>query len=184
MILYHGTYLTVEHPDLKQSREDIDFGVGFYTTLDKNLASKWACNKKPSILNWYEFNEENYKIKELKADREWLDFVSANRNQAFSKLPFHKNDFDIIKGPIADDKMFEILDLYYDGIINADKTIEMINCLKYSDQIVFVKQKFIDEKIIFKGSKELYGFEKQRILDQIKEDRLLADALIRKMRNQ
>lgn len=32
MILYHGSYLAVEVPDLIHSRNNVDFGKGFYTT--------------------------------------------------------------------------------------------------------------------------------------------------------
>ena len=32
MILYHGSYLEVQTPDLVHSRENLDFGRGFYTT--------------------------------------------------------------------------------------------------------------------------------------------------------
>ena len=37
-ILYHGTGATFENPDLDNSREDVDFGVGFYTTQNKEMA--------------------------------------------------------------------------------------------------------------------------------------------------
>jgi hypothetical protein len=32
MILYHGSYVVIEKPELKFSREKLDFGRGFYTT--------------------------------------------------------------------------------------------------------------------------------------------------------
>ena len=32
MILYHGSYVEVSNPDLSYSRENLDFGKGFYTT--------------------------------------------------------------------------------------------------------------------------------------------------------
>ena len=85
----------------------------------------------------------------------------------FNELNLNKDILDAIK------------DLGFEYSTVAGMTISLADI-----NVAPNKQKFIDEKIIFKGSKELYGFEKQRILDQIKEDRLLADALIRKMRNQ
>ncbi len=33
MILYHGSYVQVEMPDLEHSRENVDFGRGFYTNF-------------------------------------------------------------------------------------------------------------------------------------------------------
>lgn len=38
MILYHGSYTKVETPDLKHSRNNVDFGAGFYVTpISNNL---------------------------------------------------------------------------------------------------------------------------------------------------
>ena len=47
-MLYHGTGATFENPDLDNSREDVDFGVGFYTTQNKEMAKKWASSKRKS----------------------------------------------------------------------------------------------------------------------------------------
>ena len=44
MILYHGSYLEIMHPDLCHSREKVDFGRGFYTTPLLGQAEKW-CGK-------------------------------------------------------------------------------------------------------------------------------------------
>lgn len=44
MILYHGSYLEIPNPDLKHSRANVDFGLGFYTTPLYEQAEKW-CNK-------------------------------------------------------------------------------------------------------------------------------------------
>ena len=39
MILYHGSYLEIPNPDLKHSRANVDFGLGFYTTPLNRLKS-------------------------------------------------------------------------------------------------------------------------------------------------
>ena len=44
MILYHGSYLEIQTPDLLHSRENVDFGRGFYTTPLYDQAVKW-CEK-------------------------------------------------------------------------------------------------------------------------------------------
>ena len=35
MILYHGSYLEICEPDLVHSRQNVDFGQGFYIKLSK-----------------------------------------------------------------------------------------------------------------------------------------------------
>ena len=42
MILYHGSNLEIEKPDLAHSRENVDFGRGFYTTPIREQAEKWC----------------------------------------------------------------------------------------------------------------------------------------------
>ncbi len=70
-ILYHGTGSTFENPDLDNSREDVDFGVGFYTTQNKETAKKWASSKRKSTINTYSFNRiGDLKIYTFKLDEE------------------------------------------------------------------------------------------------------------------
>ena len=42
MNLYHGSYLEITKPDLKHSRQNVDFGGGFYTTSLYEQAVKWC----------------------------------------------------------------------------------------------------------------------------------------------
>lgn len=66
MILYHGSYLEIAEPDLKHSRPNVDFGLGFYTTPLHEQAEKW-CGKfkrrgKDGIISCYIFDESQYDI--------------------------------------------------------------------------------------------------------------------------
>lgn len=44
MILYHGSSAEIAAPDIIHSREEVDFGLGFYTAPDFEQAVKW-CGK-------------------------------------------------------------------------------------------------------------------------------------------
>ena len=89
MILYHGSYLEIQTPDLLHSRENVDFGRGFYTTPLYDQAVKW-CEKfkrrgKNGIVSRYIFDEKAYQ--ELKIlifesySEEWLDFILKCRTE-------------------------------------------------------------------------------------------------------
>lgn len=90
MILYHGSSLAVESPEIITPNRFLDFGSGFYTTSNliqaKNFADKVTARKKEgkSTVSVYEFDEAC--LPELKAlgfesaNGAWLDFVSDNRN--------------------------------------------------------------------------------------------------------
>lgn len=61
MILYHGSFLEIAKPDLVHSRQNVDFGRGFYVTPLYEQAAKW-CGKfkrrgKDGIISRYEYDE-------------------------------------------------------------------------------------------------------------------------------
>lgn len=64
MILYHGSYLVIDKPDLLHTRSNVDFGPGFYTTPIRDQAVKWCGKfirrKKEGILSKYTFDETAY----------------------------------------------------------------------------------------------------------------------------
>lgn len=83
MILYHGSFLEIEKPDLVHSRPNVDFGRGFYVTPLYEQAEKW-CGKfkrrgKDGIISCYKYDEsQEVELKILKFDsysEKWLDFI-------------------------------------------------------------------------------------------------------------
>ena len=90
MKLYHGSNIPVYEPQILVSDRKLDFGTGFYVTSSLEQAERWAeltadrrGTGNPTI-SVYEFDET--KLAELKvlkfdkANKKWLDFVAANRD--------------------------------------------------------------------------------------------------------
>lgn len=110
-ILHHGTDRDFDYPSIERSSRYSDFGKCFYTTYDRQLAEEWAKTKSiyPKVLH-YCINLKNahtgndWKIKKFEADEEWARFVYANRRNPSYIRP----DYDIIIGPIADNRLAEI----------------------------------------------------------------------------
>ena len=138
MILYHGSFIEINKPDLKHSRPNVDFGKGFYTTPIYEQAVKW-CSKfkkrgKNGIVTRYEFDENDYKaLKILKFDsysEEWLDFiVDCRRGIAHS--------YDIVEGPMADDTIYNYIQNYIDGKISRAAFWELAKFNHPTHQISF-----------------------------------------------
>lgn len=42
MIVYHGSYTSIETPQIITQEKGRDFGFGFYTTSIKEQAERWA----------------------------------------------------------------------------------------------------------------------------------------------
>ena len=130
MILYHGSFLEITKPDLLHSRHNVDFGCGFYVTPLYEQAEKW-CSKfkrrgKNGIISKYKYEEDREaELKILKFDsysEKWLDFILNCRSGNDS------TDYDFVAGGVANDKVFNTVELFFDGLI--DKT-EAINRLRY-----------------------------------------------------
>jgi hypothetical protein len=139
MQVYHGSYTEIFDIDISKSQSNKDFGKGFYVTKFRNHAESWAVNiarryhKKPFVteFTFYEraFEEDRYKT--LRFDNyseEWLDFIVLNRNPAFTS---NRHDYDLIEGPIADDKIQNRINDFLAGIITKN---DFLNELKYHEE--------------------------------------------------
>lgn len=150
MILYHGSTVRVKKPLLAKCRSNTDFGRGFYTTTSKEQAVKWARLKQQregkglAVVSIYEiddslFNSTEFEVlKFTNADKNWLEFVYGNRKGLKSKF------YDIVFGPVANDRLFATITLYEQGILTADAAIEQLKTYLLFDQIAFNSQKAID----------------------------------------
>lgn len=156
MILYHGSFLEVAHPDLVHSRPNVDFGRGFYVTPLYEQAAKW-CRKfkhrgKAGIINNYKFDES--KANELKTmifasySEEWLDFVLNCRSGN------DLTDYDLVVGGVANDKVFNTVELFFDGLINKEEAIHRLRYEKPNLQICFRTEKALS-LLKFEGSERL-----------------------------
>ena len=141
--LYHGTNVIFEHIELNLCSPYKDFGQAFYLTEVENDARKIANARvdifggKP-IVNTYKFNEELLKDGSLSYKsfegytEEWADFIYKHRDETF--VPPYKHDYDVVYGPIANDRVG--LQIRYYRMGNIDKK-EFIRRLKYMKGITF-----------------------------------------------
>ena len=139
MKVYHGSWIEVSVPDLKHSRTDVDFGKGFYVTPIREQAVKW-CGRfkrrgKQGIVTSYIFDDcaiQNLNV--LKFDsysEEWLDFILNCRREKDS------SDYDIVMGGVANDKVFNTVELYLDHLIDKKEAINRLKYEKPNMQICF-----------------------------------------------
>lgn len=168
VILYHGSNVCVSEPDINYGREDVDFGKGFYLTADYDMASKWACRKSISIVNEYRISLEGLKVYRFNADKEWLDFVLANRD--LEPFPEQYKEYDVLIGPTADDKLFNMIEMYEDSLISSSMAIKVINCMNYSFQYV-VKTNDGINNLTYRKSVMLTNDEKQKFKNLYRQDR-------------
>ncbi|MBD5477357.1 MAG: DUF3990 domain-containing protein [Lachnospiraceae bacterium] len=132
MTVYHGSYTTVEHPDIRKSRNTKDFGPGFYCTVIREQAERWARRYSTSVTNTYTVRiDTSLNILEFKEmTEEWLDFIIACRHG-------EPHDYDIVIGAMANDQIYNFIADYIDGIITREQFWSMAKFKYPTHQINF-----------------------------------------------
>lgn len=136
--LYHGSTVMIDRIDLQKSRPNKDFGRGFYLSADRQQAWRMGEFKALTeggepVINEYLFDESLLSAGELRVltfdgyTREWADFIFLNRNNKTYK-PAH--DYDIVYGPIANDRVGVQIGKYEAGDITLDQFLQNLKYMK------------------------------------------------------
>lgn len=142
MILYHGSIEIVVSPEIRPANRTLDYGNGFYTTTSYKQAEAWVrrrlgeFQKDKGFVNIYEFDTEALqKLNSLifnHPDEKWLDFVMANRtNREYT------HDYDIVYGPVANDRVYAAFAIFEGGILDKQSLIRELKTYKLVDQYLF-----------------------------------------------
>ena len=146
MKIYHGSFDIVDHPKILEPNRHLDYGKGFYTTTSEKQSREWVERRMREnhstcgYVNVYELDEQ--KLPELKTlifpepTKEWAEFVLANRTQSD-----FTHDFDIVYGPVANDRVYLQFGLYESGAISVETLIRELKTYKLVDQYLFHTEK-------------------------------------------
>ena len=150
MRFYHTSNVIVSQPNVYHSRKHLDFGIGFYLTpIEKqahDYGQRFIRRGEPAIMNVYEFSDEiiDASRKVFSAyDGEWLDYVTACRKG----LPHE--EYDVIEGGIADDQVFDTVDLYLQGLYTREQALDQLQWKKPNHQLCITSQHVIDRYLQF-----------------------------------
>jgi hypothetical protein len=169
MNLYHGSIVAVQKPKIiiPADSHTTDFGHGFYTTTDYEQAKKWVeirkfrgqIPKSPAgngFISVFEAPDDLLQNKNLNRlifespDREWLDFVMNNRTrQDFI------HEYDIVFGPVANDRVYAALTLFESRFLDADETIRRLKTYVLVNQIAFHTEKSLRELVFVRSNSVL-----------------------------
>lgn len=115
-LIYHGSYAKIRMPKILIGRNTKDFGFGFYCTVIREQAERWARRFDTPTINVYSFlADESLDILEFKTmTEEWLDFIADCRAGK-------KHGYDIVIGAMANDQIYNYVADYIDGIITREQ---------------------------------------------------------------
>ena len=151
MKLYHGSTVTIDRIDLSKSRPNKDFGRGFYLSADRQQAQRMGEFKAlteggSAVMNTFLFDEQAMSSGELKVltfdgySREWADFIFLNRN---NKSKEQAHDYDIVYGPIANDKVGLQISRYQLQYIPMEELIRQLSFIRPTFQYFFGTERAI-----------------------------------------
>lgn len=136
MRLYHGTNVNFDNIDLTKSRPNKDFGQGFYLSDNRWQAEELAAARVELtggevVVLEYDFDEALLDSGELRVKRfddyteEWAKFILSNRN---GNEQVH--DYDIVVGPIANDRVGRQLWRYRNHDIDMKTLVKNLKYMK------------------------------------------------------
>lgn len=156
--LYHGSLEIVEKPEIRKPNRTLDYGAGFYLTSSEEQAKSWIKRKLRNditigYLNIYEYDstkERDFNVLQFEcADENWLDFVMANRMDSN-----FTHNYDIVKGPVANDRVYASFALFEARLIDKQTLINELRTYKLVNQILIHTPKAL-ECIKWKTAREI-----------------------------
>ena len=154
-VLFHGSKEGLTNVTCNGSRDNCDFGNGFYLGESYQQALSFICEKDNSSIYSFRFSLDGLQIKRFGCDIEWMLAICYYRGsiKEFSNSPKIKKiieeveSADVIIAPIADNKMFYIMAQFADGEINSDVALHSLSASRLGLQYVFKTNKAINKLI-------------------------------------
>ena len=176
-ILFHGAKTVIEGQiNLNRSRQNNDFGQGFYCGENMEQSAMFVSNFPDSSLYILRFDKDDLKCRTFNVERDWMLLIAYYRNRLgdFKDTPLIHDllkkivDVDYIVAPIADNRMFEIIDQFIDGEITDIQCRHCLSATNLGKQYVFLTEKAVSRVSVLEHC-YLARSEKEYYLESRKE---------------
>lgn len=176
ILLFHGAKSEIAGDlDLTHNKAINDFGDGFYAGESLEQSAMFVASYKTPSLYMLQFDPDDLKHKEFRVDQQWMLTVAYFRGrlnnfkdtQIVKDISESIKDLDYIVAPIADNRMYEIIDEFINGEITD---VQCQHCLSATDlgrQYVFVSKKalanvtLLERCYLAEREKESYLYARQ-----------------------
>ncbi len=149
VLLYHGSKSGIVGDIAPKSREMCDFGKGFYMGTEPGQPLTLICDFEKSKFYIVSIDTGALDTIEIKADLEWAMLVAFHRGRMdkikgtsfydkYSRIDAGK---DLVIGSIANDRMFYVLDNFFQGNITDMALVNSLSALKLGKQYVATTEK-------------------------------------------
>lgn len=151
-LLFHGAKSIIEgNLSVRKGRSNNDFGQGFYTGESYEQAISFVSGFEKSCVYFLDFNPSNLKCKKYRVDQEWMLTIAYYRgtleqyesHPMIQKLIEKSRDCDYIIAPIADNRMFQIIDSFISGEITDEQCKHCLAATNLGYQYVFISDQSV-----------------------------------------
>lgn len=163
---------------LNKGRIETNFGKGFYCGESYEKALAYILRYPESSVYFIDFDPTNLKSIKFKVDTDWMIAVAYFRGKLdqyrntkiVKKILTKLKDVDYIIAPIADNRMFEIIDSFINGEITNEQCKHSLRATNLGMQYVFISDKslknlnIIERCFVSSIEKEDYKKEQAKLL--------------------
>lgn len=151
-LLFHGAKGTIEGElNVRKGRSNNDFGQGFYTDESYGQAISFISGFDKSCVYFIDFDPSDLKCKKYNVDQEWMMTIAYYRGtlEKYESYPMiqelikNSRDCDYIVAPIADNRMFQIINSFIDGEITDEQCKHCLAATNLGYQYVFISDKSV-----------------------------------------
>ena len=185
-LLFHGAKGIIEGPlNVHAGRINNDFGQGFYTGETYAQAISFVSGFEGSSVYYLDFDNRNLKSKEYFVDQEWMMTIAYYRgaldnyknHTIVQNIIKNSRNCDYIIAPIADNRMFKIIDSFIQGEITDEQCKHCLAATNLGKQYVFVNdlavsQLKIVERVYFADNEKNYYKEIRSSDSKLGEDKV------------
>ena len=134
LILYHGSKQGIVGNIQTKSREDCDFGCGFYTGTDTIQPLTLVCGEPNPKFYVVDLDLTGLKTLDMELGLEWAMVVAYHRGymdiikgtEMYEKYAHFLDGYDMVIGCIANDRLYTELTRFFNGDITD---VALMNCL-------------------------------------------------------
>lgn len=129
-LLFHGAKSEISGEiDLYHGRKNNDFGQGFYAGESYEQALSFVSNFPESSVYFLCFDDSNLKCRRYSVDQDWMMTIAYYRGSLdaykdhprVQELLRQSRDCDYIIAPIADNRMFQIINAFIEGELTDEQ---------------------------------------------------------------
>ena len=148
-ILYHGSKSGIQGDIRPISRPHCDFGRGFYMGTDPLQPLSLICDFEQSKFYVVSVDLSGLRVLTVQPDLEWAMLIAYHRGKMeeiqgsllYRRYEMMENQYDLVIGCIADDRMFYVLDNFFLGNITDCALVKSLSALQLGQQYAAVTDK-------------------------------------------